>query len=152
MRWAIGEATIVRSSASCATPQAGKPPLRYMGTSTYPSALFGAIRIGLGQASGSMTRDFYEQPQPQTSKTEGTSCRSTSLVRCLTRSKLLRQGYNTAREASVSKMRGRAELQRRARGRPRVRRHVVVARLKSRRQMALYECLRFIAPQPMCTA
>jgi hypothetical protein len=30
-------------------------------------------------------------------------------VRCLTRSKLLLQGYNTAREASVSKMRGRAE-------------------------------------------
>src|SRR5215471_10312547 len=33
MRWATGEATIVRSSASCATPQAGKLPLRYMGTS-----------------------------------------------------------------------------------------------------------------------
>jgi hypothetical protein len=62
-------------------------------------------------------------------------------VRCLSRSKLLLQGYNTGREASVSKMRGRAEHQRRARGRPRVRRHVVVARLKSRRQMALYQCL-----------
>src|SRR6516165_5556077 len=96
MRWAIGEATIAPSSASCATPQAGKPPLRYMGTSTYLSALFGAIRIGLGQASGSMTRDFYEQQQLQPLKTEVTSCRSTSLVRCLTRSKLLLEGHNTA--------------------------------------------------------
>ena len=88
-----------------------------------------------------MTRDFYEQQQPQPLKTEVTSCRSTSLVRCLTRSKLLLQGYNTSREASVSKMRGRAELQRRMCGRPRVRRDVVVARLKSRRQMALYQGL-----------
>src|SRR6516225_3087814 len=136
MRWVIGEATIARSSAFCATPQAGKPPLRYMGTSTYQSASFGAIRIGLGQASGSMTRELYEQQQQQPLKTEVTSCRSTSLVRCLTRSRLLLQGYNTAREASVSKTRGRADLQRRARGRPRVRRYVVVARLKSRRQMA----------------
>src|SRR5215469_6158554 len=109
MRWAIGGATIERSSASCATPQAGKPPLRYMGTSAYPSALFGAIRIGLGQASGSMNRDFCEQQQPQPLKTEVTSCRSISLVRCSTRSKLLLQGYNAAREASVSKMRGRAK-------------------------------------------
>src|SRR5215469_4282006 len=105
MRWAIGGATIERSSASCATPQAGKPPLRYMGRSTYPSASFGAIRIGLCQASGSMTRDFYEPQQLQPLKTEVTSYRSTSLVRYLTRSRLLLQGYNTTREASVSRMR-----------------------------------------------